>query len=45
MLFYNCIDPMPKCGDFKIILFTFKLALLASFVARYSFESLTQERG
>ena len=24
---------------------TFKLALLASFVVRYSFESLTQERG
>ena len=32
-------------GDFNILLSTFKLALLASFVVRYSFENLTQERG
>ena len=31
--------------DFNILLSAFKLALQASFVIRYSFESLTQERG
>ena len=36
-----------KGGEFNIFLSTLKLklALLASFVVRYSFESLTQERG
>ena len=32
-------------GDFNILLSTFKLALLVSFVAKYYFESLTRERG
>ena len=37
--------PCAKMAVMLIILFsTFKLALQASFVVRYSFESLTQER-
>ena len=32
-------------GDFNILLSTSKLGLLTLFLLRYSFESLTQERG
>ena len=39
------IDPMPKWRRFQYFLPTFKLALLASFVVKYSFEGLTQVRG
>ena len=44
--FVDCaqIDPLQNGSDFNILLSAFKLALLASFVVRYSFESLTQER-
>ena len=45
MLFFH-IDPknakMMEPGGFNIILSALKLALLASFMVRYSFESLTQ---
>ena len=43
--YFKILTLFKNGGDFSIILSAFKLALLAPFVVRYSFESLTQQRG
>jgi len=41
----SIIDPIHKWGQFKILLYTFKLDQLTSFESKNSFELSTRKRG